>query len=301
MSAPLPVNILCGYLGAGKTTLLNRMLTESEQRVLVMVNDFGDINIDAALISTRATDTIQLSNGCICCSMGSGLFEAFERALSLANRVDRLLIEASGVAEPARLATFARAEPDLSCKAVVAVIDPATVSQRLNDPRIGAVLHRQIEGADIIFLSRGDIMEPAILDEAERLVGSINPVAFCARNADACFRTALDADHDGTVLAALAGSGKHDRMFARQTMLLETEPDRAGFLDCLRAHAQSVHRLKGFVRFAGEQSMTFVQLAGGNLEFTSAPASAGTRAATLVAIAPDARALERLTFALSSL
>ena len=102
MAAPLPVNLLCGYLGAGKTTLLNRLLDRQGERILVMVNDFGDIAVDAALIAGRSADTIQLSNGCICCSIGGGLFDAFERALSLRNRVDRLVIEASGVAEPRR-------------------------------------------------------------------------------------------------------------------------------------------------------------------------------------------------------
>lgn len=148
-AAPLPVNVLCGYLGAGKTTLLNRLLAQDGQRILVMVNDFGEIAVDAALISAQSADTIQLSNGCICCSMAGGMFDAFERALAWRGKVDRLIIEASGVAEPARLTAFARAEPELDCRAVIVVVDPLTLAQRLDDPRIGGVLWRQIEGADI--------------------------------------------------------------------------------------------------------------------------------------------------------
>ena len=128
MNAPLPVNVLCGYLGAGKTTLLNRMLSEGRERVLVMVNDFGDIAVDAALIADRSADTIQLSNGCICCSFGSGLFEAFERALGYRGQVDRLVIEASGVAEPMRLAAFARASA--SANAFHAVATTRAVASR---------------------------------------------------------------------------------------------------------------------------------------------------------------------------
>ena len=306
MATPLPVNILCGYLGAGKTTLLNRLLMQAEERVLVMVNDFGDINVDAALVSARSADTIQLSNGCICCSMGAGLFEAFDRALSLANRVDRLVIEASGVAEPERLATFARAEPDLSCRAVVAVVDPGSISARLGDPRVGGVLHRQIEGADLVYLSRGDVVPAAEMAAAEALVQAINPVARCFRDAGPDFMAALDAAHDGAMLSPFGGSqtpfggeGDHGRIFARRSIVARAAPDRAAFLDRLRAQAGSVHRLKGFVRFADGGKLALVQLAGGRVEVSDAPEDGDPAAVRLVAIGPDAGALDRLAAALA--
>lgn len=298
MATPLPVNILCGYLGAGKSTLLNRLLMQGEARVLVMVNDFGDINIDAALVSARSADTIQLSNGCICCSMGAGLFEAFERALALANRVDRLVIEASGVAEPARLATFARAEPDLSCRAVVAVVDPGSITARLADPRVGGVLHRQIEGADLVYLSRADVLPEVEVEAAARLVQDLNPVARCFRDAGPEFIAALDAAHDGAMLSPFGG-GDHGRLFARRSIVARVAPQRAAFLDVLRAHAGTVHRLKGFVRFAGGGPLALVQLAGGRVEVTETPEDGDPVPVRLVAIGPDVGVLDRLVAALT--
>ena len=299
MATPLPVNILCGYLGAGKTTLLNRLLAQGDQRVLVMVNDFGDINVDAALVSARSADTIQLSNGCICCSMGAGLFEAFDHALALANRVDRLVIEASGVAEPERLATFARAEPDLSCRAVVAVVDPGSIAARLADARVGGVLHRQIEGADLAYLSRGDALPAAEMAAAEGLVRDINPVARCFRDTGADFMAALDGAHDGAMLSPFGGGRDHGRMFARRSILTRVAPERAVFLDGLRAQAGAVHRLKGFVRFADGGKLALVQLAGGRVEVTDAPEDGDPMPVRLVAIGPDAGALDRLAAALA--
>ena len=299
MATPLPVNLLCGYLGAGKTTLLNRLLMQGEERVLVMVNDFGDINVDAALVSARSADTIQLSNGCICCSMGAGLFEAFERALALANRVDRLVIEASGVAEPARLATFARAEPDLSCRAVVAVVDPGSIAARLADPRVGGVLHRQIEGADLVYLSRTDTLPEDEVTAAARLVQDLNPVARVFHGAGPDFIAALDVAHDGAMLSPFGGGGDHGRIFARRSIVGREKPQRAAFLEALRAQAGAVHRLKGFVRFAEGGPLALVQLAGGRVELAEAPEDGDPVPVRLVAIGPDAGALDRLVAALA--
>ena len=81
----LPLTVIGGYLGAGKTTLLNRLLSEPHgQKIMVMVNDFGAINIDAALIERADGDTLSLTNGCVCCTMGNDLFMALGDALDRA-------------------------------------------------------------------------------------------------------------------------------------------------------------------------------------------------------------------------
>lgn len=292
MSAPLPVNILCGYLGAGKTTLLNRLLSQGQERVLVMVNDFGDIAVDAALISGRSADTIQLSNGCICCSFGGGLFEAFERALGYRGQVDRLVIEASGVAEPMRLAAFAQAEPELSCMAVVTVIDPETIGTRLADPRIRSVVQRQIEGADIFYLSRADHLASETLDDAEALACHMNPAATFFRQMDDAFLNELHRPHD-PLLSSGAGRQNHADIFARRSFVLDTAPDRAGFLELLGRFSNSLHRLKGFVKFSGQSAPELVELAGGRLSTAHAPHDGGSSPVRLVVIAPEAAILDR--------
>lgn len=292
--APLPVNVLCGYLGAGKTTLLNRLLAQDNQRMLVMVNDFGDVAVDAALISARSADTIQLSNGCICCSMAGGMFAAFERALTWQGNVDRLVIEASGVAEPARLTAFARAEPDLDCRAVVVVVDPFTLSDRLNDPRIGGVLWRQIEGADIAYLSRCDLLTPVRRGQVERRLHQINPALAIRDRAVPALMAAMDGPHSDLTVAALPGSGTHGDLFARATLLREQAPDRAAFLRLLEEAAPGLHRAKGFVRFAGQDAPELVQLAGREITAVAPPNDPGPGPAVrLVLIGPDRSAIDR--------
>ena len=154
---PLPVVIVAGYLGAGKTTLVNRILREADRRLAVMVNDFGAIAIDAELIAAHEGDTIQLANGCICCTIGADLFTAFSRVLDMRPRPDALVIEASGVADPGKLAALARAEPDLRCDGVTTLVDAVNIEALLADPRVGRAVRGQLEGADLLVVTKEDV------------------------------------------------------------------------------------------------------------------------------------------------
>ncbi len=149
------MTVISGYLGAGKTTLINRLLAADHGlKLMVLVNDFGAINIDARLLASRDEDTIALTNGCVCCTMGADLFMALGDALDRRPRPDHLIVEASGVSDPARIANAALAEPEMRYGGIVTVVDGLAFDGLQADPLIGPQLVDQVAKADVIAVSK---------------------------------------------------------------------------------------------------------------------------------------------------
>ena len=97
----LPLLVVGGYLGAGKTTLVNALLADPQgQRIAVLVNDFGEIGIDEGLLAADDGDVLSLANGCVCCSLADGFADALDRVRTMAGRLDRVVVEVSGVGAP---------------------------------------------------------------------------------------------------------------------------------------------------------------------------------------------------------
>ncbi|MCP5001903.1 MAG: GTP-binding protein [Hyphomicrobiales bacterium] len=171
---PLPVTIISGYLGAGKTTLVNHLLRHADGRkLMVLVNDFGDLAIDADLIQSQDDDLVTLSNGCVCCSLGSDLFQTFCTVLDRAPRPDHLVIEASGIARPGNIANIARAEPDLHLDGTVTLVDAELIEDNLADPQIASALMEQISAADLLLVNKADLVTELRLAEIRRMLGEI--------------------------------------------------------------------------------------------------------------------------------
>lgn len=174
---PLPVTVISGFLGAGKTSLVNHLLREAGGRkIMVMVNDFGALNIDAELIESADGDKLTLSNGCVCCTMGAELLYALAGALDRRPRPDWLVIEASGVADPAKIAEAAHAEPEMVYQGIVAMADAASFAERIHDPMIGDQVAQQIRVADLVLVTRTDL---AAFETAREVIATLSdaPVA----------------------------------------------------------------------------------------------------------------------------
>jgi len=176
--APLPVTVVGGYLGAGKTTLINRLLQDDHGlRLAVLVNDFGEVNIDARLIAAHDGETWQMTNGCICCSIGDDFSETMLRVARTEPRPDAVVVEASGVADATRFATYAGEWLGFALRAIIVVADAETVRSRSEDRYVGDLVVRQLEAADLIVLNKADLVDASALADVRHWMRTIEVTA----------------------------------------------------------------------------------------------------------------------------
>ncbi|WP_460450673.1 CobW family GTP-binding protein [Alsobacter sp. SYSU BS001988] len=183
MSDKIPVTVLTGYLGAGKTTLLNRILTEQHgKKYAVIVNEFGEIGIDNDLVVGADEEVFEMNNGCICCTVRGDLIRIIEGLMKRRGKFDAIIVETTGLADPAPVAQTFFVDQDVSDKArldaVVTVADAKWLTERLKD---APEAKNQIAFADVIILNKTDLVTSDELAEVEARIRAINPYATLHR------------------------------------------------------------------------------------------------------------------------
>lgn len=153
----IPITVIGGYLGAGKTTLVNHVLRSTDERIAVIVNDFGEISIDEDLIVAADSDKLTLANGCICCTLADGFAAALNTVLSADVPPERLLIEASGVADPAQIAAYGHT-PGLRLDAVAVLADAEQVRRQASDRWVADTVRMQLAAADLLVVNKIDLL-----------------------------------------------------------------------------------------------------------------------------------------------
>jgi G3E family GTPase len=257
--APIALAVIGGYLGAGKTTVVNRILQAPHgKRIAVLVNDFGAVNIDARLVRARSDDVIELDNGCICCTIGGALVDALTRVAARETRPDLLLIEASGVSDPAKIAQIGLVNGAFRLTSVLAVADATALVRTLADPLVGAIAQRQIDGASAVVVTKLDLLAPDARALALADVRALAPtdIVVAAEHGRIPLALLFDAAVPERDALAQLERWQHrigdvpEPAFASVTLAAPGVLDKARLRAWLKALPRTILRAKGIVRVA---------------------------------------------------
>lgn len=241
----LPMTVIGGYLGSGKTTLINQILKAPHgRRLMVMVNDFGAINIDADLLHSVKEDTLTLTNGCVCCTMGADLFLAIGDALDRSPRPDHLIIEASGIADPQKIANVAFTEPDLSYSGIVTVVDAKNFAALQEDPQICAQIEGQVSCADFVLVSKTPSISQDLGARLERLTAA-KPILI--EDSPALTDLVL-SDNDIASDTAEPKTPRAHPSYFHWTHQSHASLSKTELLQRLACRPKALYRIKGFVQ-----------------------------------------------------
>jgi G3E family GTPase len=287
--APVPILLVTGFLGAGKTTVVNHLLAHAEgRRIAAVVNDFGAINIDAELIAGASDGVVSLSNGCICCSLEGDLLRTLA-ALLRDPRPEFIVIETSGVADPSDIVRNLM-DPivwkEAPLETVLCVVDATTPPPTLHD----ALLRSQLRTADVVALSKVDLVDAATRAKLREAVRSLHPAAVVVDAVHGEIPAALLFPPDGDRVPAPREAGPR-RPTADRFETLSWTSDRAVSLPRLQQAigrlAPKLARAKGLFETVEQPGrLTVFQFAGGRATLAPGGASAaGAPRARIVFIA----------------
>ena len=263
----LPLTVIGGFLGAGKTSLVNHLLATASRRYGVLVNDFGAVNVDAALIAAQDGATLALTNGCVCCSLGDDLGDGLARLAAHSPAPEHVIVEASGVSDPWRIAQLALIEPGFTLEPLIVLADASAILDQLADRWLADTVQRQLAFAELIVLNKTDLA--ADLPAVEARLHAIRPEArlihaIQGRLDEALLHFAPPSRARPSRFAAEAPAHDFPTLSWRPPGPLDPTRLRAA----LEALPRPVLRIKGFLQLAPDGDWYLLQYAAERWAFT---------------------------------
>ncbi len=249
----IPVYLISGFLGSGKTTLLQRLLDHcltTGRKPAIMMNEYGEINIDGELLRGQGYTVREMTNGCICCTIGATLGLALQEVAAL--KPDVIFIEATGLADPLELIDQVTKEdvlPFVRLASVIAVLDPVNFTHLAEAVHSG--IRQQTELADFVLINKRDLADESTLEELVAQVQNINPRTRVLLTEHGIMDYNLVLGMEGEFIRPAAPHRQapmHDH-FHTLTVLCQAPLVRERFEQLMHSLPPTIWRAKGFVRF----------------------------------------------------
>ncbi len=248
-----PISIISGYLGAGKTTLLRRIIGNLDRKFAILMNEFGEISIDAQIIKGKNVDVQELSGGCVCCSL-TGEFEQAIKEIKEKYSPEIIIVETTGVAEPDAIVFDVEENlTDVKLDSVIIVLDADSF---VRFPSIGRIGEAQIEVADIVLLNKVDLVGKERIQEIENKIKKINSRAtvfktrHCEVDIDLLF--SLGIEHEFKIKKRQ----QHENKIESFVLNVENKNfKKEGLENFLKNLPKEIYRLKGFVNLEGKSTL----------------------------------------------
>ncbi|MGL5996718.1 MAG: CobW family GTP-binding protein [Pseudomonas proteolytica] len=280
----IAVTVVSGFLGAGKTTLLNRIAQQPQHgRMAVIVNDFGELNIDAAIIAEVTDAVFSLQNGCICCTVQEDLLAQLVSLSQLRPRLDRIVIECSGVSDPQRIVQtlgYPQLKAHLHLDTVITLVDASGYAAL--EGEFARLSRAQVACADLVLLNKADLVSAAELQSLRATIGARTRVISTvqAQIPDALLLGERSPRNGFTPVPA-----PHHELFESWTWQGTQALPAKALRDWLGQLPKDVFRLKGLVHLQGNDQPFWLQHVGNRSQFTLASGEHAHNCAQLVFIA----------------
>lgn len=294
----MDVNVLCGFLGSGKTTLARRILTDRQgsERLAVIVNDFGKVGIDGQILQGGNVDLIEVSAGCFCCTLKGSLVNAIEE-LRDKTKADRVVVEASGLSQPAELVEVLR-DPAIAEAVKLGPVVTVVDAGRFHGYRkvLGQFYLDQVRRADVLLLNKTDLAGPGDLESIRRDLAELNPRAAivaterCNVELKRIMETSERREHEPSALEQGLASPAPAASFVSFVVPAPFDARRLKVEEFFAALPETVVRAKGFMTIDGQTHL--VQFAGGRLELEAAAKARSLSMVFISSTEPDRGGVE---------
>ncbi|MNO70603.1 putative metal chaperone YciC [compost metagenome] len=285
-AASIPVTVVAGFLGAGKTTLLRSLLQRSEgRRLALIVNDFGELNVDAEMIAEQSDAVYSLQNGCLCCTMQDDLLAQLGRLASVQPPVERIVIECSGVADPQPIVQalgYPQLRKRLHLDALITVVDAARAEPL--EGEYARLERRQAAAADLLLLNKCDLASREQLDSLRRRFGEPERMVETVQSElpDALLFGELPADRPERLLPL--ATSNHAELFESWLWRSSGQLDPHRLRSWLDGLPQGLFRLKGRVHLSGRAEPLWLQYVGGRSQFLAAESEESDNCLVFIAV-----------------